>query len=283
MFSLYGLKMNNEQSLFKNKIITNDANKNITNIKPKILFRNDALNNIINGKKNSYIDFTEDKILSSEDTKRYINKSNYTNNNNNLNSFKKINRLKLPSLSEKSIKINDLINNKKKVLNFKIYEELFNDNINSDDKRKRYINNIMQSCCSVVKMNIPKKNVKDNNKECFICYKSKSRNKSNNYKPTFLYKNKGTKIKVITNKYKRIQYMPSKSLNKNIKLLISEETMTSNNKKNCKNKNKDNDKNNYLDYLISTKKFDKYNSKKQNVHLNTYNFNYDEYCKNVKD
>ena len=91
------------------------------------------------------------------------------------------------------------------------------------------------------------------------------------------------KIKDITNKYKRIQYMPSKSLNKNIKLLISEETMTSNNKKNCKNKNKDNDKDNYLDYLISTKKFDKYNSKKQNVHLNTYNFNYDEYCKNVKD
>ena len=282
MFSLYGLKMNNEQLLLKNKIHTNN---NYISIKPKILFRNDTLNNIINGKKNSYTDFTENKILSSEDTKRYINKSNYNNNINNLNSFKKINRLKLPSLSEKSIKINDLKNNKKKVLHFKIYEELFNDHIKSDDKRKRYINNIMQSCCSVVKMNIPKKKLNDNIKEYFISYKSKSRNKNNNYKPTFLYKNKSTKIKDITNKYKRIQFIPSNSLYKNIKLLISEETMTNSNKKNLKNKHKDNDKDidNYLDFLISTKIFDKYNSKKQNVHLNTYNFNYDEYCKNIKD
>ena len=61
--------------------------------------------------------------------------------------------------------------------------------------------------------------------------------------------------------------------------------MTNSNKKNLKNKHKDNDKDidNYLDFLISTKIFNKYNLKKQNVHLNTYNFNYDEYCKNIKD
>ena len=52
--------------------------------------------------------------------------------------------------------------------------------------------------------------------------------------------------------------MPSNSLYKNIKLLINEETMTnSSNKKNFKNKDKDN--NNYLDFLISTKIFAKYN------------------------
>ena len=77
--------------------------------------------------------------------------------------------------------------------------------------------------------------------------------------------------------------MPSNSIYKNIKLLINEETMTNNNKKNLKNKNKDNDKDNYLEYLISTKIFGKYNSKKQNAHLNTFNFNYDEYCKKIKD
>ena len=56
MFSLYGLKMNNEQLLLKNKIHTNNK---ITNIKPKILFRNDIINNIINGEKNSYTNSTE--------------------------------------------------------------------------------------------------------------------------------------------------------------------------------------------------------------------------------
>ena len=269
MFSLYGLKMNNQQSLFKNKIHTND---NINNIKPKILFRNDKLNNIINGNKNSY----KNKILS-EDNKIFINKSIYHNNSNiNINSFRKINRLKLPSLSEKSLKIKALLNNKKKV-NFKIYEELFNDDINSDDKRKRYINNIIQGCCSVMKMNIPKKKINDNNKECFICYKSKSRNKNNNYKPTFLYKNKENKIINITNKYRRIKFMPSNSLYKNIKLFISEETNTNNNTKNKNFNNKDNDNYNYLDYLISTKIFDKNNSQNKKLHLNTYNFNYDEY------
>lgn len=267
MLNEYGIKMNNEQSLFKNKMC---LTKNNIHIKPKILFRNDALNHVINGIKNSQ---SENKIFTEEKYK-YKNKSNKSINNRNLNSFKKTNKLKLPSLSEKFIKIKNFLN----INNRKNEEKIFNNHmINADDKRKRYIENIMQSCCSVTKMNIPQKKA-ISNRECFLCYKLK--NKDDNYKPIFLYKNKNNKIKNIMNRYKRVSNLPStSSFKKKIKILVSEETMT--NYKSIKNEtNKNNDNN--VNHLISNKKFHKYNLKKHNLHLNTYNFNYD-YYNNIKD
>lgn len=250
----YGIKMNNEQSLFENKI---NLTKSNIHIKPKVLFRNDALNDVINGIKNS----RSENIFFSEPKTRNIN-----NKEKNLNKFRKTNILKLPSLSEKTIKIKEFLN-----INNKIKKEkekvIFNKHINTDDKRKRYIDNIMQSCCSVVKMNI-QKNV-NKNKDCFLCYKL--RNKDDNYKPIFLYKNKKNKNQKFISKYKRVNFLPSNSLyKKNIKILVSEETMTNFNNKN-KEINKNNDNN--LDYLISRKIYNSSNIEKNNLHLNKYNFN----------
>ena len=254
ILSEYGVKMNNEQSLFENKI---NLTKSNIHIKPKVLFRNDALNDVINGIKNS----RSENIFFSEPKTRNIN-----NKEKNLNKFRKTNKLKLPSLSEKTIKIKEFLN-----INNKIKKErekvIFNKHINTDDKRKRYIDNIMQSCCSVVKMNI-QKNV-NKNKDCFLCYKL--RNKDDNYKPIFLYKNKKNKNQKFIIKYKRVNFLPSNSLyKKNIKILVSEETMTNFNNKN-KEINKNNDNN--LDYLISRKIYNSSNIEKNNLHLNKYNFN----------
>ena len=260
MMSECGIKLNNEQTLFKNKI---NLTKTIMNVKPKVLFRNDALNNIINGIKNSY----SENIFFSEDKNKCLNKYN---NKKNINKFRKENILKLPSLSEKNIKIKDFLNKKNKTIEKE--KGLLNNHINTDDKRKRYIDNIMQSCCSVVKMNIPKKI--NNIKECFLCYKLK--NNDANYKPSFLYKNKNKKDKSknIFIKYKRFNYLPSDSLcKKSHKILVSEETMTNyNNKYNEINKNNDNIN---IDYLISKKIYNRHNLNKYSLHLNTYNFNYE--------
>lgn len=259
-----GIKMNNEQSLFENKI---NLTKSNIHIKRKVLFRNDALNDVLNGIKNS----PSENIFFSEPKTKNINKYN---KEKNLNKFRKTNILKLPSLSEKTIKIKDFLN-----INNKIKKEkekvIFNKHINTDDKRKRYIDNIMQSCCSVVKMNIRKHT--NNIKECFLCYKL--RNKDVNYKPIFLYKNKKNKSQNFISKYKRFNFLPSNSLyKKNMKILVSEETMTNFNNKN-KEINKNNDNN--LDYLISRKIYNRSNLEKHNLHLNKYNFN-QEYS-NIKD
>ena len=66
ILSEYGVKMNNEQSLFENKI---NLTKSNIHIKPKVLFRNDALNDVINGIKNS----RSENIFFSEPKTRNIN------------------------------------------------------------------------------------------------------------------------------------------------------------------------------------------------------------------
>ena len=266
MLNICSNKINNEQKLFENKI---NLGKTNFNIRPKILFRNEKLNRVINGIQKSIY---ENKMLSED---KITSKIKYIC----FDSFKKTNALKLPSLSEKYMKIKDFLKkNKKNVLNCKKEEE-FNNYINTDDKRKKFIDNIMKSCCSVKKMNIPSKQI-NNIKECFLCYKLK--NKDINYKPIFLYKNKVNYNKNIINEFKRIKFFPMESLNeKNIKILISEETMTKFNNK--YNKYKDNNKNtdNNLDYFDSSKLFNKFNSKMKNFHLSAYNYN-SEYKNNIK-
>ena len=260
MSSKKDIKINNEQFLFQTKI---HMNRNNLHIKPTILFRNDTLNSIINKSKSSQ---NESKKL----TEEYCN---YNNKNykyyKNFNSINKSNILNLPTLSEKSMKINDLLNNRKKYTYNKKYDDItYNHNYN-EEKRKKYIDNIMQSCCSVVKMNLFKKKI-NNNKECFICYNLKNHNI--NYKPIFLYKNNRNKTKNNFNKYKKI--FPSDSVcRKTVKLLVNEETMTNfQNKKNNKVKTNNNDKE--YDFLLSRKIFNKYYSKDRinnYIHFNTYN------------
>ena len=257
-----GIKMKNERLLFENKIF---INKDKINVNPKIFFRNDTLNNIINGFKN----FDDDNKKLREEKCSYIN--NYKCNfNKNSNYFKKTNALKLPSLSEKSLKINNIINSNNTKDKNKRYDFLFNNNYinsNNDSQKDKYINKIMQSCCSVVKMNLPKKKI--NGKECFILKKLDNKNIS--YKPIILYKNRTSKTRNSINRYKRIKHLPSDSLYKNnIKLLVNEETMTNYNI----NKN-DNTKNNESnsDFFISSKIFNIKNHIKNYFQLNTHNFN----------
>ena len=283
IFNDINIKMNNEQFLFENKINLNKEN----NIKPKILFRNDTLNNIINGSKNFQSDhkFPENRKLT-ENRYNYMNK--YSIYNNNVNTFIKNYKLKLPSLSEKSIKLNDLLNNKKRVT-IKKYEEMYNNYNNNNnnnnninrDFRKKYIENIMQSCCSVVKMDVPKKKI-SNSKECLVCYKLK--NQSFNYKPIFLYKNNinKNKKKFNVNKYKKLNIFTSDSLYKNnVKIMVNEETMTNSNIRKNVDDNKNNDNDYDYDFKISSKIFNKFNTKNpitNYFHFNTYNdFNSNKY------
>ena len=275
--SLSIIKMNNEQSLFENKI---NINKLTNFVKPRILFRNDTLNNVINGSDNYH---TENKNI--ENTKLTDNKKNYFNkydiyNKHVLNFYNKSNKLKLPSLSEKIIKIDSLSN--KKILINKRYEETFNnDNINSDSYRKKIIDSIMRGCCSVVKMNLPKKK-KNNNKECLIWYQLN--NKNFNRRLVFLYKNNIIKNKNkshSSNAHKNLNIITSNSLyRKDGKYLVNEETMTHE----TKYINTDTNKNNDYDYdymnIIPSILLNKNNSYKRIS--NYFHFkNYNDYKSNI--
>jgi hypothetical protein len=270
------INMNNEHLLFENKI---NINKLTNYAKPKIYFRNDALNNIING-CNNYL--TENKNI--ENIKLTENKFNYFNKNNIydknvINYFNKNKKLRLPLLSERYIKMNESFNSKKIMIN-KMYEGTYNnDIINTDSFRKQYIDNIMRGCCSVVKMKLPKKKI-NNSKEFLIFYRI---NKNNiNYRPIYLYKNKNInpKNKSYSNNYKKFNFLSSDSLKKKIfKILVNEETTTNNNiEYNKSDNNKNDDDYNYdydFDHMTPKKILNKNNSHKQICNYFYFNNNND--------
>ena len=249
MFESDGYIINNDQYLIKNKI--NEINKNPRNninTKSKVLFRNKTINSILNKKNKFSLDYKKNRMLS-EDILNFIN---IKDENRNINSFNKF-LLKLPSLSEKLKNVKDLKNSKKKNIINKKFEIMYN-SINKDElKRKNYIEKIMKSCCSVVKMKLPKNRI-NKNYESFEFNLLK--NKNNGYKPIILYKNTSVN-NTLSNCNSFRTYLSYDSYRKDVKQLINAETMTNNRKNNFQDKNSENLYDS--DFLISSKIFNKYN------------------------
>jgi hypothetical protein len=213
-------KKKNEKLLFEKKII---INKEENSIGSRLLFRYDTFKDFLNRSKNILKKNNNNNRKLTDNKTKYLNKYDIYNKNV-FTFFNKSNKLNLPSLSEKTLKIKEILNNKKRISN-KRYEE---NNINKNNTyntyyyRNQYIDNIMQGCCSVFKMNLPKKKI-SNNKECFLYCKL-------NCRPIYLQKHNIGRQKNIANRsnnYKKSKMINSEPLyRKNLKILVNEETMT---------------------------------------------------------
>ena len=198
MFKRSYIKFNNEQLekvLFENRMSNIvGTTKEYKHNKPKVLFRNKTINNIINGNKNRQIreENLETKIL----TEHFNNSKNKKSKkfNLNINFLREKSTLALPALSpDKFIKKNNLIkklriNKIKKASNKKF--EIIEKNRNIEDLiKKKLINDLMGSCCSVerIENKISRKNIKfnnNNNDNRFIRYKKES--KKIKYNPNYI-------------------------------------------------------------------------------------------------
>jgi len=291
MFKRSYIKFNNDQLekvLFENRMSNNiiGTNKTDKHNKPKVLFRNKTINNIINGKKNRQIgDENLEAIILTEQFNNSKNKKS-KKLNLNLKFFREKSTLALPALSSgKTIKKNNLIKKLridriKKASNKKF--EIIKKNRDIEDLiKKKLINELMGSCCSVerIENKFSRKNMKlnkkyNNNDNRFIRYKIES--KKINYNPNHInrfnlninnnYNNDINKNNINDNKYNFYNYYSSYRIPYRIKgkNLVNEETMTYlDNNTNISNydKNNENNKDNSKDNIIDNKHYE-----------NTYNF-----------
>ena len=289
MFKRSYIKFNNDQLekiLFENRMSNIEGtNKVYKQNKTKVLFRNKTINNIINGKKN--------RQIGNENLQAIILTEQFNNSKNKKrNFFGEKTTLALPALSSgKAIKKNNLI---KKLRNDKIKKatnkkfEIIKKNRDIEDLlKKKLINELMGSCCSVEKienkfsrknMKLNKNNNNNNNDNRFIRYKIESNKiKCNpnyinrfNFKFNSNYNNDINKNNINDNKYNALKYYSSYRIPYKIKgkNLVNEETMTYlDNKTNISNydknneSNKDNSKDNSKDNIIDN-----------NHYENTFNF-----------
>ena len=273
MFKRSFIKFNNEQLekvLFENRMSNIvGSTKEYKHNKPKVLFRNKTINSIINGNKNRQIreENLETKILTEQFNNSKKKKSKKFNLN--INFLREKSTLVFPALSpDKFIKKNNLIkklkiNKIKKASNKKF--EIIEKNRNIEDLiKKKIINDLMGSCCSVerIENKISRKNIKLNNNHIndnsFIRYKKESKkikynpnyinrfNFNNNYNSD--YNNDINKNNKNDNKYNSYKFYSSYRIPYRIKgkNLVNEETMTYlDNKTNISNHDINNENNKY--------------------------------------
>ena len=287
MFKRSYTKFNNEhleKILFEKRINLVGTNNTYKHNKPKVLFRNKTINTIINGNKIRQIgDENLEAILTEHfniSKKRKNIKSNL-----NLNFFREKSTLALPELSSgKIIKKNNLINklriNRIKKASNKKFDIIKKNGTFEDLIKKKLINEIMGSCCSVEKIEnkCSKKNIKlnninnNNNDNRFIRYKIENKKINNN--PNNInrfnfnnnnnsnYNNDINKNNINDNKYNAFKFYSSYRIPYRIKSknLVNEETMT------------------YLDNKTNLSHYDNNNeSNKDNIidnkhHDNTFNY-----------
>jgi hypothetical protein len=281
MFKRSYIKFNNEQLekvLFENRMSNIvGTTKEYKHNKPKVLFRNKTINNIINGNKNRQI--REENLEAIILTEQFNNskKKKSKKFNLNINFLREKSTLALPALSpDKFIKKNNLIkklriNKIKKASNKKF--EIIEKNRNIEDLiKKKIINDLMGSCCSVerIENKISRKNIKfnnNNNDNRFIRYKKES--KKIKYNPNYInrfnfnnnYNNDINKNNKNDNKYNSYKFYSSYRLpyRFNGKNLVNEETMTYlNNNTNISNddKNNENNKDNSKDNIFGNTQYE---------------------------
>ena len=201
---------NNERNLFETKFFNNNNdNTNIFHTQNRIIFRNKEINNILNKNNNPIKEF---KYIENKKLDNCSNCSIEDKNYKDIFKFNNSNLLKLPTLSEKLMKVKDLITKRRFIINKK-FESIYKI-INNDEFQKiKYIESIMQGCCNIEKINSPQKNRINNS---FKDYDEDYNLSKTNffYKNNFSFRNKEINNKTNYKNFNKINNSYNKSINK---------------------------------------------------------------------